>query len=568
MNRRTVKAFAVTATLLAVVVGCTDPTVAPKSAVTGANIWADPNAYAEYMAKLYAGLVVTSQIGPNDPGFQNGDIKLIDEGTSEFLRLNWYLQELPTDEAVIGWNDPGVPDLNRWQWGSTNTISQAMYYRAYFETVLANEFLRQTTPDLLTSRGVSATLRARIQNYRAEARFLRAFAYWVGLDFFGNIPLVTEADPIGGPPPKQVARDSLYRYVVSELKAILDSLPTPAGQTTYGRATPASANMLLAELYLNAGVYTGTADYADALSAVSDVINSGLYTLESNYRHNFTADNNTSTEVIWAAIQDGTHTQTWGGMTFLVHASCGGSMQAAWYGVDYCWGGYRLKQQASRRFSAGDSRGSFIYDSMAAVDSTTAQRARDSVTIGADTAGDPGHPNSKNHWTQIDKSVTDSVIDIASFNYGVAGPKFTNKTSTGAPGSQTTMIDTDFPIFRLGEAYLIYAEAAVRTGTNVAQGVTYFNNLRERAFGAATHDVTAAQMTLDTILAERGRELLFEARRRTDLIRFGMFTGNSLLWAWKGNQPGGVTTDAHFNLYAIPLNELSANPNLKQNPGF
>src|SRR5256885_17069813 len=144
MNLRTCKAVAVVCLLLAA--GCTDPTVAPKSAVTGANIWADPSVYAQYMAKLYAGLVVTSQIGPNDPADKNGDIKLIDEGTSEFLRLNWYLQELPTDEAVIGWDDPRVPDLNRWQWNSTNTISHAQYYPVYFEVVLANEFLRQTTP--------------------------------------------------------------------------------------------------------------------------------------------------------------------------------------------------------------------------------------------------------------------------------------------------------------------------------------------------------------------------------------------------------------------------------------
>ena len=526
MNLRTCNAVVVVALLLAA--GCTDPTVAPKSAVTGANIWADPNAYAQYMAKLYAGLVVTSQIGPNDPGDKNGDIKLIDEGTSEFLRLNWYLQELPTDEAVIGWNDPGVPDLNRWQWNSTNTISQAMYYRVFFETVLVNEFLRQTTPSVLDSRGVGAGLRAKIKEYRAEARFLRALSYWVGLDLFGSIPLVTEADPIGGPPPKQVTRDSMYRYVVSELQAIVDSLPTPNGVVTYGRATPATANMLLAELYLNAEVYSGTPHYADALTAASDVITSGLYTLESNYRHNFTSDNNASTEVIFAAIQDGSHTQTWGGMTFLVHAGCGGSMNAADYGIDYCWGGYRMKQQAFRLFSPGDTRGSFFYTS----------------------------------------GQTDSVIDIGNFNNGIAGPKFTNKTSTGGPGSQTTMIDTDFPVFRLGEAYLIYAEAAVRTGTNVAQGVTYFNLLRERAFGDASHDITAGQMTLDTILAERGRELLFEARRRTDLIRYGLFTGGAYLWAWKGNQPGGTATDPHYNLYAIPLNELSANPNLKQNPGF
>jgi starch-binding outer membrane protein, SusD/RagB family len=528
MNLRMLNAVTIVVPLLAAVAACTDPTVAPLSSVTGANIWNDPRSYAEYMAKLYGGLVLTSQVGPNDPGFQNGDIKQIDEGTSEFLRLNWYLQELPTDEAVIGWNDPGVPDLNRWQWNSTNTISQAMYYRVYFQAVLANEFLRQTTLALLTQRGVSPTLKVNIQNYRAEARFLRALAYWAGLDFFGNIPLVTEADPIGGPPPQQVARDSIYRYVVSELKAIVDSLPAPAGTATYGRATPQAANMLLAELYLNAGVYTGTPNYAAAQSAAASVISSGQYTLETNYLHNFSADNNTSTEIIFSAVQKAVHTQTWGGMTFLIHAGCGGNMVPANYGIDYCWGGYRMKQQAYRRFSAGDGRSSFF-------------------------------------WTS---GQTDSVADITNFTNGIAGPKFINKTAAGGPASQTTMVDTDFPIFRLGEAYLIYAEAAVRTGTNVAQGVTYFNNLRDRAFGNTTHEVTAVQMTLDTILAERGRELLFEARRRTDLIRFGLFTGGTYLWAWKGNQPGGTATDPKYNLYALPLNELSANPNLKQNPGF
>src|SRR5882672_3440509 len=132
MKRRAFRAAVLVAPMLLAATSCTDLTTEPKSTVTTANIWNDPSAYAQYMAKLYGGLVLTSQVGPNDPGFQNGDIKLIDEGTSEFLRLNWYLQELPTDEAVIGWNDPGVPELNRWQWNAGNTISQAMYYRIYF----------------------------------------------------------------------------------------------------------------------------------------------------------------------------------------------------------------------------------------------------------------------------------------------------------------------------------------------------------------------------------------------------------------------------------------------------
>jgi hypothetical protein len=557
MNLRTLKVPAAVALLLLGAAACTDPTVAPKSTVTSANIWNDPTSYQAYVAKLYAGLILTGQIGPNANTFGAGDIAGIDEGTSEFLRLYWYMEELPTDEAVIGWGDPGVPELNRWQWSSTNIITVAMYYRVYYEAVLANEFLRQTTTAALDSRGnVPPSLRADIQQYRAEARFLRAFAYWAGINFFGNIPLVTEADPIGGAPPKQVARDSVYRYIVSELNAIIDSLP-PTGASTYGRATPMAAHMLLANLYLNAEVYTGTADYADALNEAQTVIGSGLYSLASNFQLNFEADNSTSPEIIFALQQDGNHTQTWGGMTFLVHAGCGGSMEASWFGMDYCWGGYRLKQQGLRLFNPGDSRAWFIYDSTAAIDSTTARRMRDSTS-----GKDPSE------WTSIDSTVTDSVIDITNFSSGAAFPKFTNSTASGGHGSQLGMVDTDFPLFRLGEAYLIYVEAAVRTGSNLGQALTYFNALRERAYGNTSADITAGQMTLDTILAERGRELMFEARRRSDLIRYGLFTGGTYLWAWKGNQPGGTATSADYNLYAIPANELSNNPNLVQNPGF
>jgi len=573
MNIRTFKALAVAAPLLMAAAACTDPTVAPKSTVTGANIWNDPNSYAEYMAKLYGGLVLTGQIGPNGPSGE-GDIAQIDEGTSEYIRLNWYLEELPTDEAVIGWGDPGVPNLNQWQWVSSNpggTIGNAMYYRVYYQVVLANEFLRQTTTAALSTRNVSTTLRTQIQNYRAEARFLRALAYWNGIDLFGSIPLVTEADPIGGPPPKQATRDSIYKYCVSELKAIQDSLPTGTGASVYGRATVIVDHMLLAELYLNAAVYSGTADYADAQTEAAAVI-AGPNTLNAKFVNNFTADNNTSPEIIFAAVENGSHTQTWGGMTFVVHAGCGGSMQASWYGIDYCWGGYRLKQNVYHLFAAGDSRAAFVYDSVAAVDSTTAQRTRDSTTRAADSVA--GKPS--NQWpslTTIDHTVSDSVSDLGSFNHGPAAPKFSNLTSTGGAGSQLTMVDASFPVFRLGEAYLIYAEAAVRTGTNVGQGVIYFNALRDRAFGAVAHTpITPATMTLDTILAERARELMFEARRRTDLIRFGQFAGPTatMVWAFKGGTAaaGVQVTDTHWNLYPIPQNELTSNPNLHQNTGY
>src|SRR6266480_1369383 len=539
MNRTT-KAVRVAVVLLGLAgTGCTDPTVAPKSTISSANIFNDPNSYRAFLAKLYGGLIVTGQVGPNG----NPDIGLIDEGFGEYLRLYWYLQEMPTDEAVIGWNDPGLHDLNTGLWGADNSMVNAMYYRVFYQVMLANEFLRQSTDAKLTARNQNdPTLRTNVHFYRAEARFLRALSYWHGIDMFGYIPLVTEHDPLGGAPPKQTTRDSLYRYVVSELNAILSELPAK-GPSTYGRATPEAAHMLLAKLYLNAGVYSGTPNYSGAVTEAQAVIAAG-YSLAPTFRNNFTADNNLSPELIFVAPQDGNNTQTWGGMTFLIHAGCGGAMSAANYGVDYCWGGYRLKQQALRLFSAGDVRGAYFFTS-------------DSAVADHDTL-----PNGKS-------AQLDSVVSIGDYHSGIPAPKFTNKTSGGVRGAQSGMVDTDFPIFRLADAYLIYAEASLRGGGGTAaQAEGYVNSLRVRAFGNTSANIPAGTLTLDTLLAERSRELLFEAQRRTDLVRFGLFRSGTYVWAWKHGVVGGAALDAGRDLYPLPANELIANPNLQQNPGY
>jgi hypothetical protein len=527
MNSSQWKTLGITAALLLLgAAGCTDPTVAPKSSVSDVNFFKDPSSYQSFIAKVYAGLALSGQQGPSG----NPDILGIDEGFSQYLRLYWEHEELPTDEAVIAWGDIGLPEMNTQTWTSSSNMVVAMYYRIFFQASMANEFLRQTTSAQLAARGnVNAALKAQIQQYRAEARFLRALSYWHGIDLFGNIPLVTENDPLATVP-TQSTRAALYTFAVSELTAIHDSLP-PVGPAAYGRATAPAADMLLAELYLNAGVYTGTPDYTDALAAAQRVISfsSPAYKLDSNYRFNFMADNRTSPEIIFAIPQDGVHTQTYGGVTFLVHASVGGSMSAANYGIDGGWYGLRLKPQADSFYSAGDTRASYLYTS--------------GQTVG--------------------------VADIGTFNDGIAAPKFTNVTSLGKAGSNPGFVDTWFPVFRLGEAYLIYAEAQLRGGGGSAtQALAYVDSLRRRAFGDTTHFVPAAQFTVDTVLAERGRELLWEAHRRTDLVRYGKFTGGSYLWAWKGGVLGGNGTDTHLNLYPLPASELVANPNLKQNPGY
>ena len=527
MNFRAIKALAAAAGLVALAaVGCTDTTETPKSVANGAALGGDLGAWTGLLAKVYGGLALSGQQGPAG----NPDIGGIDEGFSQYMRLYWECEELPTDEAVIGWGDIGLPEMNTITWNSGSTMVVAMYYRIMLQVTWANEFLRQSTDAELASRGVGAGLKATIQTYRAEARFLRALSYWHGIDLFGSIPLVTENDPIGTTtPPKQATRAALYAFVVSELTAIRSQLPASGpNANTYGHATTAAADMLLAELYLNDSIYTGTPDYADAITAATNVINAG-YSLDPNYQHLFQADNNTSPEMIFAIEQNGNTTQSYGATTFLIHAECGNIMSASNYGLDYCWGGTRVKPEAYAEYAAGDNRAIFF---------TNGQ--------------------------------TDTVYSIGNFNNGYASIKYTNKTSSGANGSNPTFVDTDFPMFRLAEAYLIRAEADLRVGgaANLTQALADVNLVRERAYGGAAGDITAGQLTLPFILAERGRELMWEGHRRTDLVRFGLFTGGTYLWSWKGGAANGQAVDAHYALYPLPANELAANPTLTQNPGY
>jgi starch-binding outer membrane protein, SusD/RagB family len=521
MNLRTL-APAVAAGFLLLAAACTDPTVQPKSTITSANIFKDPTSYQKFLAKIYAGLSLSGQQGPAG----QPDISGIDEGFSQYLRLYWEHEELPTDEAVIAWGDIGLPEMNTQTWNAQSNMVVAMYYRIYFQVVLVNEFLRQTTDDSLTARGVPQALRDQIKNYRAEARFLRALSYWHAIDLFGDVPLVTEANLINGPPPAQSTRAQVYDYIVAELTALKPDLP-PKDPANYGRATQPAADFLLAEVYLNAGVYTGTSHYDLALAAASNVIAAG-YQIDSSYQRLFSADNSNSPEMVFPIPFDGLKTQTYGGTTFLVHASCGGSMNPNDYGLDGCWYGLRIKPQVDSFYAAGDLRPVFY----------TAGQSLD-------------------------------VSSISNFNAGYALPKFRNVTSTGQPGSNKTFVDTDFPLFRLGEAYLIYAECQVRGGGgDTTTALAYVNALRARAYGNTSAAIVDSQLTLPFILAERGRELLWEGHRRTDLVRFGQFTGNTYLWAWKGGTAAGTGTDAHYNLYPIPASELVANPNLHQNPGY
>ncbi len=515
---------------MALVTSCYDLDLEPlaESELTSASVFDDPAAYKQFLAKLYAGLAVSGQEGPAG----KPDISGIDEGFGQYLRGYWMAQELSTDEAIVSWNDQTIKDYHYQTWTSTDVFITALYYRVFYQVSLANEFMRETTQAKLDSRGESDQTQADVKVFRAEARFLRALSYWNGIDLFGNIPFVTEDDPVGNFLPEQKTRAFVFDYIEQELKDIESELANP-GANEYGRADKAAAWTLLAKLYLNAEVYTGTARYSDCITYCNKILDAG-YTLSDDYSRLFMADNYTqANEVIFPIVIDGVHTKSYGGTTYIIAAALNGDWGnlLEMFGTTAGWGGNRSTKALVEKFpeSGADQRAMFWTDG---------------------------------HTLEID--------NVGDFFQGYGVVKFTNLTSAGQPGSSKEFMDTDFPLFRLADVYLMYAEAVLRGGQggSSATALEYVNDLRERAYGNVSGNVSQGGLTLDFILDERARELYWEGHRRTDLVRFSSFSRSSYVWPWKGAVKDGKSTDPKFDLYPIPADDMGANPNLVQNPGY
>jgi hypothetical protein len=521
MKTTFIKNIAFGTTLALGVLGCTsDLDQFPKYEDTSANIYKDFANYKAILAKAYSGLALTGSQGPEG----NPDIKGGNEGFSSYLRQYWQLQELSTDEAVISWSDAGLPNLHTMDWTSTNQFVEALYYRIFYQVAICNEFIRETTDAKLSERGITGANLEEAKHYRAEVRFLRALSYWHAIDLYGSVPFVTEADPVGSFFPEQISRAELFTYIESELKAIESEL-VPARQNEYARADQAAAWTLLAKLYLNAEAYTGQARYTDVVTYSKKVIDAG-YTLEADFEHNFLADNDQSTETIFPVASDGKRIQSYGGMNYILKGPIPKG-KGADYGIDDGWGGARTTKSIVALFppvgSGIDERDMFYTD-----------------------------------------GYTLEINSVASDKDGYPIVKFKNYTSTGQPGSDVLFVDTDFPMFRLADVYLMYAEAVLRGGQGGSRSdaLGYVNALRERAYNNTNGNLTDAELTLDFIIDERGRELASEAVRRTDLIRFGRFTEGTYLWPWKGGVKDGRAVESFRKLYPIPQSDLIANPNL------
>ncbi len=719
-NINVVLVFAV---LMLTTIGCfNDLNTIPidEDIVTSATVYDQPDSYRRVLAKLYAGLAVTGQDGPAG----NADIGGIDEGFGQYLRMLFYHQELTTDEAIIGWNDQTIADFHDQDWTASDGFIFAFYSRLYYQISLANEFLRQTTDAKLSGRGVDTALKAEVQTFRAEARFLRALSYWHALDHFRNVPFVTEDDIIGNFFPDQTSAAELFQFLESELKEIDSDLMNPR-TNEYGRADKAAAWMLLSKLYLNANVYINTPKNKECLTYCEKVINAG-YSLEPDYQDLFTADNNTSPEMIFPITFDGLSTRTYGGMTFLIKAGIGGTMIPQASGVNEGWGGLRTTPQLVQKFPStgggllidynegkrypsiyvpgtfqgfdgtdvdnkiasvksdkiyvgyrhftqdngefsvlrfpnanlanqlGDSNNDGILETGGAnikvgpagtyyitVDLNTnaytfervqwtvqgsaieggsqplvwdenakklsykgdllngdfkfvsdkglvlgdpvgdALLAKDGAPIKINSAGGfeiyldllrpdytykIGFLSFDNRGMFYSKGQTLDIESISTFSNGYAVQKYRNIKKDGSAGKDITYPDTDFPVFRLADAYLMAAEAILRDNGDKAKALGYYNKVKERAFRGSVGNLT--DINLDEILDERAREFYWECHRRTDLVRFGKFSSTDYLWQWKGGVKDGKSVAAFYDVFPLPSADLSANPNLQQNDGY
>lgn len=490
------------------------------------------------LAKIYASLSLTGQKGPSG----DGDIAGADEGSTGYTRMQFYLQVASTDEAIIRWSDAGVPDFHNMSWTPANTFNNAYYNRLGQQIAFANSFI---------DNAQALASDPEVAYYIAEARFIRAYAYYNVIDAFGKAPLVTSSK--ADLKPAQNTRAELFNFVESELKDLEGKLKA-ARANEYGRVDVVAAQALLARLYLNAKVYIGQDKYTDCITYAKKVIASSysLNTTDANnngtaYDELFLADNNSNgaqNEFIFLASFDGLNTKTYGGTAFIIHGATGGNMNASSLGINDGWSGLTAPKEFVNKFEV------------------SARNSNNEPTAWKD----------KRAMFYTDGQTYENT-DLKDFTKsGYAITKFKNITSTGATGKdpEKKFPDTDLPLIRLAEVYLTYAEAVLRGGTggDRATALGYINQLRSRAYGNASGNIADSNLTLDFILDERARELYWEGLRRTDLIRYGKFTGGSYLWSFKGGAASGVAVPDYRNLYPIPQDARTANDNLTQNTGY
>jgi hypothetical protein len=498
-------------------VGDLNVTPIDPNANTADKALVDEASFQDFLAGVYLGFATSGYYGANGSPSISG----LDGGASQYIRGLYHHSELTTDESVCGWNDQTIKNFHYLNWTTDDSFIYAFYSRIFMQVGMANEFIREAknSPVEFDTK----------QQMIDEARLLRAIAYYHAIDNFGNVPFADET-AIVGVNPDQIKRADLYAWLENELKDLVNNSTLPAKGATASRASKGAAKFLLAKLYLNAEVYTGTAAYSQCADILKSLMADG-YSLHktstggkySAYQELFLADNDKCTdEIIFAVEQDGVNTTSYGATNYIIFASTGDGYDVSEIGISSGWGGLRTTPQFYDKFADGDARKLFC----------TNQHVKD-------------------------------ITDIGEFKNGFGFQKFLNMKSDGNPGKEAGFVDTDFPMMRYADVLLMAAECEAR-GASV-DGYKGFNDVRARAGLTAI-----ATPNLQQILDERGRELYQECWRRNDLIRFGQFTTDAYLWQWKGSDTdiNGKAVESYRNLFPIPDSDLLANTKLVQNDGY
>lgn len=502
------------------------------------------------LAKIYGSLHLTGQQGGSD----DPDMSQFDEGNSAWYRRIFEANELCSDECIWTWqSDEGIPELTNISWNSSHGYNELTYYRLMYNITLCNFYLDETEGD-----NSASTLQ-----YRAEVRFIRALNYFHYMDLFGKAPFKDFYDTTTLP--TEISRSDLFAWIVSELTAIngedsesdevlIDNANT---DDDYGRADKVAANLLLARIYLNAEIYTGTAQWQKAYDYANAVINSGYYSLNttevngySPYEQLFMGDNGENEyarqEIIFPIRCDANTSRSYGGSLYPI-ASCAGS-------------GTPDQGLSGAQWTCNRARESLVLLFFSSLDDVPISNdINDVITAAGDDrcilySGCDEDGNNQRTVTTDEKTTFTSGLSIL---------KWSNLQSDGVYPADNSWPNTDIPFFRLAEAYLTLAEANYRLGGDNSVTVNAINKLRSRANAS-----TLVAATEQDLIDEWGREFYFEGRRRSDLVRFGLFTSGSYLWDWKGGTYAGNGVNSTYNIYPIPYTELSANENMTQNPGY
>lgn len=577
---------AVAGLVLAGLTACSDElnisSVDPQSSMT-----ADP---IELLAKQYATLGLTGQSGPAG----KGDIS-DDEGESGFYRTIFNLETLCSDECLWAWqNDADIPAITNIAWSKDSKRTRWAYMRLAFDVTLFNSFLTDN----------ASRTDGEWPHYLAEVRFLRALHFYYFLDLFHKAPFKLEYDPSILPVEK--AGKDLYDWIDQELTEV-EGLLAPIGEynnsTNFGRADQGAAYALHARLALNSEIYTdgATKDYQKAIDYCNKVISSGKYAISTatnangytGYEQVFMGDNDVNQqamkEIIFPIRQDGKKTQEYSGSTYLVSSTRVSGMP--YNGISGGWSCNFARQALVQKFFSDLKTVPMAPKDEADKDTKVNPIEEYKKTHGiVDANGKPRGFQTEEEVIAADEVLGGSTAkmiqvagdDRAMFYAGVGGGirtlttkqitgflnglsivKWQNRRSDNSTPSDATFSDTDIPLFRLAEMYLTRAEAQYRLGGNDAQAIADVNVLRNRA-----HATPITSINLDMLVDEWCREFYMEGRRRSDLVRFGLFTGSKYIWDFKGGVATGTSVDKRFNIYPIPATDISNNPNMTQNTGY